>query len=341
MLYRDPQYLFLLLLVPVLIFFYWLAFRWKKRMLLSFGEERLIAKITAATSSGRQAWKAALLIAAYAAVVIALARPLWGARLEIMPRKGVDIVVALDVSVSMLAEDISPNRMKRARYEIGRFIEKVKGDRVGLVAFAGDAFVPCPLTTDYGAVRMQLDVLDPAAISAQGTAVSRAITRAASLFDRKENKYKVLILITDGEDNLEDPVAEAEKARAQGVIIYTLGIGTKGGVPIPLGDQGGGVVYKKDEGGNTVLTTLNEEVLTRVAEAADGRYFHSTGAGLELDRIYNEIEKLDKKDLKAEEFSRYNEQFMWPLGLALLLLFIEHLLSSRRRRKLTWDGRFE
>lgn len=341
MLYRDPHLLFLLFLTPLLLLFYALAFRGKKKMLHAFGEEALIAKLTSATASGRQAWKAGLLVAAFVLIVIALSRPLWGTRLSLLPRKGVDIVIALDASVSMLAEDISPSRIKRARYEIARFVDRIKGDRVGLVGFAGDAFVPCPLTTDYGAFKMQLEVLDPASISAQGTAISRALSRGTSLFNQKETKYKVLVLITDGEDNLEDPVDEAKKAAAEGVIIYALGIGTRGGVPIPVAKQAGGVVYKKDGAGNTVLTSLNEEMLDRVASAAGGKYFHSTGAGLELDRIYAEIEKMEKKELQAEEFDRYNEQFMWPLAAALLLLILEYFTSSRRKRKLTWDGRFE
>ncbi|OGS37730.1 MAG: hypothetical protein A2293_09800 [Elusimicrobia bacterium RIFOXYB2_FULL_49_7] len=341
MLYRDPQLFFLLLLLPVLAFFYYAAFRWKKKTLHLFGNSDLVEKLADSLSPIRERIKAGLLLCAFLMTLLALTRPLWGTRFEVLPRKGVDIVVALDVSTSMLAEDISPSRIKRAKYELGRFIDQVKGDRVGIVAFAGDAFVPCPLTTDYGAAKMQLDVLDPGSISSQGTALSRAIGRASALFNQKENKFKVMVLITDGEDNLEDPVSEAEKAKSTGVIIYTLGIGTQGGVPIPLQRRGDDVIYKKDLSGNTVLTTLNEDVLYKVADATGGKYFHSTGSGLELERIYQEIEKLDKKDLKSEEFDRYNEQFMWPLGLGLILLLLEFFLSSRKKAKTAWGGRFE
>jgi Ca-activated chloride channel family protein len=219
-------------------------------------------------------------------------------------------------------------------------MDKLKGDRAGLVAFAGDAFVQCPVTTDYGALKMFLDVLDPAAVANQGTAIGAALRKTRQCFDPKENKYKVAVLITDGEDNAEDPVAEAKKGAAEGVIIYCLGIGTKGGVPIPLKKRAGGVVYKKDKSGNTVLTTLNEEVLAEIALATGGKYFHSTGAGLELDRIYQEINKLEKKELKSLEFNRYKEQFMWPLAFALALLIFEYFLSARRKKKKTWDGRF-
>ena len=150
-----------------------------------------------------------------------------------------------------------------------------------------------------------------------------------------------MVLITDGEDNEGDPLSQAQKAAGEGVIIYTLGIGAKGGVPIPLSSNAGGVVYKKDRNGNPVLTTLNEDVLEEIAASTGGKYFHSTGSGLELDRIYGEINKLDKKELQSRQFGRYSEQFMWPLGLALLLLTAEYFISSRRRKKLTWDGRFE
>jgi len=183
-------------------------------------------------------------------------------------------------------------------------------------------------------------VLDPAAIPAQGTDITGAIEKSAGCFNRNENKYKVIVLITDGEDNEGSPVAAAKKAREEGVIIFALGIGTQGGVPIPLNKRDGNITYKKDESGNTVLTTLNEETLEGVADATGGRYFHSTGGGLELERIYDEISKIEKKELKAEEFNRLQEQFLWPLGLALFFLVAEFFVNSRRREKRT-EGRFD
>jgi Ca-activated chloride channel family protein len=252
----------------------------------------------------------------------------------------VDIVIALDVSTSMLAEDIKPDRIRRAKYEITRLLDRIKADRVGLVGFAGAAFVQCPVTTDLDAVKMFLDVLDPSAIPSQGTDITGAIEKASRSFNRNENKYKVLVLITDGEDNTGDPVAAAKKSREEGVVIFTLGIGGKSGVPIPVQKHEGNIVYKKDASGNTVLTTLNEETLESIADATGGRYFHSTGSGLELDRIYGEINKIEKKELKAEEFNRLQEQFMWPLALGLLFLILEFFIPSHRREKRT-EGRFE
>jgi Ca-activated chloride channel homolog len=341
MLYRSPEFLYFLFAVPVLAFFYFLSFRWKRKMLRLFGKDKLTAKLSSMTSQGRQTTKAVLVVLAFVFLLFALARPMWGTRMEIVKRKGIDIVIALDVSNSMLAEDIKPDRIKRAKYEIGRLIDKLKGDRIGLVAFAGVAFTQCPVTTDYGAVKMYLDILEPSAIEAQGTAIGEAIRKSRRCFNQNENKYKVIILITDGEDNEGSPVEEAKKASEEGVVVFTLGIGTKGGVPIPMEKAGGNIVYKKDQGGNTVLTTLNEEVLEEVASAAGGRYFHSTGSGLELDRIYEEINKIEKKELQAQIFGRYNEQFGWPLAVALILLWVEYFLSSRKKKNTVWEGRFE
>jgi len=341
MLYRSPEFLYFLFAVPVLAFFYFLSFRWKRKMLRAFGEDKLTAKLSSMTSQGRQTTKAVLVILAFVFIIFALARPMWGTRMELVKRKGIDIVIALDVSNSMLAEDIKPDRIKRAKYEISRLIDKLKGDRIGVVAFAGVAFTQCPITTDYGAVKMYLDILEPSAIEAQGTALGEAIKTSRRCFNQNENKYKVIILITDGEDNEGSPVDEAKKAAEEGVVVFTLGIGTKGGVPIPMEKSGGNIIYKKDESGNTVLTTLNEDVLEDVAAAAGGRYFHSTGSGLELDRIYEEINKIEKKELQAQIFGRYNEQFGWPLAVALFLLLLEYFLSSRKRKSVVWEGRFE
>ncbi|MFH0921871.1 MAG: VWA domain-containing protein [Fibrobacterota bacterium] len=338
--YRSPEWLFALLLLPVLVLFFWAAARSRKRALARFGEPALMARLSSAAPGSRARLKGLLLLGAFLCIVVALGRPLFGAKQEIMKRKGVDIVIALDVSNSMLAEDIKPDRIRRAKYEITRLLDRIKADRVGLVAFAGAAFVQCPVTTDYGAVRTFLDVLDPAAIPAQGTDITGAIEKSARCFNRNENKYKVLVLITDGEDNEGDVVAAAKKAREEGVVIFALGIGSKGGVPIPLDKRSGSIVYKKDRDGNTVLTTLNEETLESVADATGGRYFHSTGGALELDRIYGEISRIEKKELKAEEFNRLQEQFMWPLALGLLLLAAEFFVPARRRKNRA-EGRFE
>ncbi|MBL8025898.1 MAG: VWA domain-containing protein [Fibrobacteres bacterium] len=340
MIYRSPEFLWLLLLIPVLFLFYMLAFRAKKRALLKFGSAAMMVKLAASASSARDKLKAALIIAAFIFAVIALARPLWGSRMEEVKRKGIDIVIALDVSNSMLAEDIAPNRIDRAKHEISKLIDKLKGDRVGLVAFAGSAFTQCPVTSDYGAVKMYLNVLDPSAIAAQGTAIGGAVRQSRRAFSTQEAKSKVLILITDGEDNVENPVDEAKKASEEGIVIFALGIGTQGGVPIPLSRQGTQITYKKDESGNTVLTSINDEILEEVAAAAGGRYFRSTGRGLELDRIYSEIEKMEKQEMKGQMFNRYHEQFKWPLALAILLLILEFMIPGRRIRKQQWEGRF-
>ncbi len=341
MIYRNPEYLLLLLAIPLLLFFYWLSFRWKKKAMLAFGSALLVAKLASSASIFREKLKALFLLSAIILIIVAIARPLWGSRMEEVKRKGIDIVVALDVSNSMLAEDIPPNRIERAKHEIAKLVDKLKGDRVGLVAFAASAFTQCPVTSDYGAVKMYLNVLDPSAIVAQGTAISGAIRQARRAFSTQEARSKVLILITDGEDNVEDPMSEAKKAAEEGIIIYALGIGTHGGVPIPISRMGDHVVYKKDRDGNTVLTSINDEILEKAAGITGGKYFRSSNRGLELDRIYEEIDKLEKEEMKGRLFSRYHEQYHWFLALSLVLLIIEFLMPARKIKKMVWEGRFK
>jgi Ca-activated chloride channel family protein len=293
-------------------------------------------------SRKRQAWKAALQTLAVLGLVLALARPQFGTKLRTVKREGLDVVIALDVSLSMLAEDIKPNRLEKAKHEIGTFIDQLQGDRIGLVAFAGRAFVQCPLTLDYGAAKMILDSMTPDLIPVPGTAVAEAIRKAAEAFVGQERKHKVLILITDGEDHGGDPLEAAKAASREGVVVYTVGIGSVQGVPIPVVDERGDPSgFKKDRSGSVVTTKLDEITLEKIALETGGKYHRGTPGESELDKIHEDLSQMEKKNLASKEFAQYEERFQGVLLVTFVLLALESALPERRRMKKTWKGRFE
>ncbi len=256
-------------------------------------------------------------------------RPKWGFHWEEVQRRGVDILIALDVSTSMLAEDVSPNRLDRAKRKISDLLKIIQGDRVGLIAFAGTAFLQCPLTLDHGAIAIFLDSIDTDLIPVPGTAIGQAIELALKAFESSPKNSRALILITDGEDTTGNPLEVAKKANEQGVKIYTIGIGKEGGVPIPDGKQGG---FKKDRKGEVVLTHLDEQSLQKIALETGGSYVRSVSGDLDLDKVYEDIQKkTEDKELKSGRQRRYEERYQWPLFLALLCLILEVLMSERIR----------
>ena len=337
--FGDPQAFWLFVLLPLGILFYVWAFRKKRRALSAFGTEAMMAKLTSATSRVRQGIKGAMMVIGFAFLTLALVQPQFGTRLELVHRRGVDIVIALDTSLSMLAEDIRPNRLTRARYEIGDLIDRLEGDRVGLVAFAGRSFVLCPLTLDYGAAKLFLDGVDTEIIPVQGTAVAEAIRTGVRAFGSDDRKYKAMILITDGENHMDDPLKAAEEAAEAGVRVFVIGVGTPDGelIPIRAGDR---VDYLKDRNGQIVKTRLDEETLEQIAHQTDGVYLRAGSGQVGLDQIYAEIQAMEKRDLGSRKYTQYKHRYQWPLAVALMCFLGEVLLSDRRRGREEWQGRF-
>jgi Ca-activated chloride channel family protein len=262
--------------------------------------------------------------------------------MEEVKREGVDILIALDVSKSMLAEDIAPNRLAKAKYEIREFISKLKGDRVGIIPFAGIAYTHCPLTLDYGAALLFLDFVNEKTIPYQGTSISSAIETAIHSFPEKNKKYKVLLIITDGEDHEEEVEALAQKAKEEGIVIYTIGIGSLEGVPIPdYNANGERIAYKKDQNGDIILTKLNAEILKDIAEANNGRFFHVTPQNPELDMIHQEISQMEKQEYGEKQFTSFEDRYQYILILAIILIFIDFMISERAKASTEWKGRFQ
>ena len=329
----------LLLLLPLLASFFAWALMARRRALVRFARWPLAAKLTRDLSRGRQFWKYALLGFGTLFLILALTGPQFGIKLEMAQRKGVDVMLVLDVSRSMAAEDAKPNRLARAKYQIRQLLDLLEGDRVGLVIFAGKAFVQCPLTTDYGAIDMFLDILGPGSVSAQGTAIGDALRLATRSFDPDDRQHKAVVLFTDGEDHVGRPLAAARAAAEQGVRVFAVGLGTPDGELIPQ-VAGGGVSYHKDEQGNYVKTRLDEGGLQAMALETEGDYFRSTLGGIELEAIYNQIAQMEQKDIGSSRLTRYEDRFQWPLFAALLCFFAEAFLGDARVRSREWKGRF-
>ena len=324
----------LLILLPLLIVFYWFVFRMKRKAKERFGNLALIEKLSLSFSPKKQRWKVALMLLGIFFLLFSLARPQLGTKLTLMKREGVDIVIAMDVSFSMMAEDIKPNRLEKAKQEVNGLISRMRGDRVGLVAFAGVPFVQCPLTLDYSAAKMFLDIIDVNLIPQPGTVIGDAIRTSIEAFNQKERKYKVLILLTDGEDHDSDPQGAAEEASKEGIRIYTIGIGSVVGEPIPLRDSQGRVTgFKKDKEEGVVVSKLDEVTLQKIALTSGGKYYHATSGEMELDKIYDEISKMEKKELEGKLLTQYEDRYQYFLLVSVILLSIEFLLSEKRSKK--------
>ncbi|MBN1351308.1 VWA domain-containing protein [candidate division KSB1 bacterium] len=319
-------------IIPALVVFYWFSFKRKSALLAKFANTELLEALIASTNRKMQMLKITLLLIVMFYFIVGWAGPQLGTKLETVKRQGVDIMIALDVSLSMMAEDIAPNRLEKAKHEIENLIDKLEGDRVGLIAFSGVAFIQCPLTLDYGAAKIFLDIMRPDLIPEPGTKIGKAITTAMKAFDQKERKHKVLVLITDGEDHEGDPMKAAEEAEKQGVRIYTVGLGSPDGVPIPITDErGASRNFKKDNEGKVVTTKLDQITLEKIALQTKGKYFRASSNEAELDKIYEDIAQMEKKELASKKFSQYEDRFQFILLFALFLLVAELFLPERRQ----------
>jgi len=333
------EYLYLLLLVPALVAFTWLAGRLRRRSLSRFGELAILERLAEEASRRKRTLKNALLVTAAGLLALALANPQVGTRLEEVKQEGVDIFIALDVSLSMKAEDIKPNRLEKAKLEIRNLIDRLGGDRIGLIVFAGDAYTQFPLTTDYSAANLFLDAVDVDVVPVPGTSISSAIERAMESFDFKETTTKVLIVITDGESFEGDAFEAAEDAAKQGVLLYTIGLGSSEGAPIPMYDASGRQVdFKRDRSGAVVLTKLDEPTLEKIAAIGNGKYIRGTNAQDELDEIYKSVNALQKKQFGTKQFTDFEDRYQWVLVPAVLILLLEYLTSERKVRWLArWN----
>jgi Ca-activated chloride channel family protein len=329
-LWREPGVLWLLALIPVLGVALLTARRRARRAALLFAEAPLLRRLAPDASEGRRLTRDLLRLGVLAAGVIALAGPRWGFHWEQVRREGVDLVIGLDVSRSMLAVDVKPNRLERAKLAILDLLNLLEGDRVALVPFAGTAFLQCPLTLDYDAFAQSLAAVRVGTIPRGGTALERAIDAGVAAFEGRQGKHGAMILITDGESHEGDASAAADRAAEQGIRIFTVGMGTADGELIPLADEGGGQAFLKDRDGNVVKSRLDEGALAEIAEKTGGAFVRAQGGTLDLETLFqDELAALDRRELESAIERRYEARFQVPLALALLLLTIESLIGDR------------
>lgn len=329
--FANPHILYLLLIIPLFIILYIIAVQVKKRQIKTFGNPQILKQLMPGVSRGRGVVKAVLLWMAFALVVFGLARPQFGSKLTEVNRKGIELIIALDVSNSMLAQDIQPSRLERAKQSISRLVDQLTNDRVGLIVFAGDAYVQLPVTADYASAKMFLSSIGPGMVPKQGTAIGAAINLAASSFSPQKETTKVIIVISDGENHQDDPVAAAQRAHAEkGIIIHTIGIGSPKGAPIPMGNRGND--FLRDRDGNVVITKLDEETLSRVALSAKGSYSRATNSQFGLLPLFEEINRLERTEFKDKAYSEYDDQFQYLFGAALILIILELLFLERKNK---------
>ncbi|MFH1726980.1 MAG: VWA domain-containing protein [Pseudomonadota bacterium] len=327
--FGNPEYFWLLWLIPLSAIFMFIAYKLKIKTILRLFDEEMLEKLSLSRNNGRKFFKVILVLLCLAMLVVCLVRPRWGFEWKEVKRVGIDLVIAIDVSNSMLAQDVKPNRMEWAKRKIIDLINMLQGDRVGLVAFAGLAFLQCPLTLDYNALDMFLDSIDTDLIPVQGTSLTSAIKVATEAFDKSVKRQKAIILITDGEDHEKDAEKEALIAKTSGIKIFTIGIGASQGAPIPLPSGG----FRKDESGNLILTKLDEVSLQKIAIQTGGTYIRSTAGDLDLTQVYkkNIRKSMDLAEIEGTRQKKWEERYWIFAILALFFLLLDMLISERGR----------
>ena len=325
--FANPQYLWLLTLIPLFVVLFAGVAAQRRRRLARFGNPDTLAELMPEVSNGRVVLKFILFCGAVALVVLAAARPQFGSKLREEKARGVEMMLVVDVSNSMLAEDFEPNRLERTKYAINRLFDGLKQDRVGLIVFAGEPRVQLPITSDYRMAKAFARRIDPSQVSVQGTAIGKALEQALLSFsgETDEKRSRAIILITDGENHDDDAVAVAKRAAEQGIRIYTIGIGTPEGAPIEIDGE-----FIRDEQGEMVVSKLNEEMLAQIADLTGGAYVRATKQDIGLDEIVRSINEMEQSELSTVRFEEFNEQYQYLLFAALVLLVAEFLLLARR-----------
>ncbi|MBR5199958.1 MAG: VWA domain-containing protein [Bacteroidales bacterium] len=326
--FAQAQYLLLLLLIPFFFVLYAIVLRLRRGRLKRFGDETLVAQLMPSYSKSKAWVRLVLFSIGFFFLVIGLSRPQIGAKLKEHETKGAEIMVVLDVSNSMLAEDYSPNRLERAKLAISRLVDKLRDDRIGLIVFAGNSFVQLPITTDYVSAKMFLNSISTESVPVQGTAIGEAINTAMRSFSAQSEKSRAVVIITDGENHEDDPIEAAKRAAELGVRVFTIGVGSPEGKPIPMNGE-----LLKDKDGEIVVTRLDETVLQEIAKVGNGVYVRAGNSEFGLNPIIDDIKKMDDEMYSSIVFEEFDEQFMYFLGIALFFFVVEMLVGDRKSKR--------
>lgn len=327
---EEKIYFWFLISVPILLLLFLGVMLWKKNTQNKFADARLLKKLSPSRSFFKSIVKITIISLALLALVVALVNPKIGTKLETVKREGVDVVFALDVSKSMLAEDIAPNRLDKSKQLVTQIINNLASDRIGIIAYAASAFPQLPITTDYAAGKMFLQAMNTDMLSSQGTAIYEAIELAKTYYNDEEQTNRVLFIISDGEDHQGNIKTIAEEASKEGIKIFTIGVGSEKGAPIPIKKNGIVQQYKKNRQGETVITKLNKTTLQEIAKEANGTYIDGTNTKQVVEEVTKILQNMDKKEFEAKQFADFESQFQWFLGIALGLLFLDVFLLERK-----------
>lgn len=327
--------------IPLIVFVFIYVQNWKKRKRKAFGNTAMIKRMMPLVSNPLAIVKFVLYSAAILSLLLGIANLQFGTKMEEVKREGIDLMIALDVSNSMMAEDLKPNRLERSKRAIYQLIEKLHNDRLGIIVFAGDAYVQLPITTDYSSAKLFLETIGTDIVPTQGTSIGSAIDLAMESFDLENGTSKSIIVITDGENHEENAVENATIAAQEGVTVHTIGMGSEGGAPLPIYKRGAQIGFRTDKEGNTVVSKLNEQMLKEIALAGNGTYVRATNAKAGLSLIMEEIDKMEKKEFGSKSFKDYEDRFQLFLLIALILLIVEYFISNRKSSKLDDVNIFE
>ncbi len=327
---EEKIWFWVLGIIPVIALFFLVLQFWKYKAQSKFADKHLLNRLSPNRSLFKSILKIIILSLAFACLAIALVNPKIGTKLETVKREGVDIVFAVDVSKSMLAEDIAPNRLEKSKQLVTQIINNLASDRIGIIAYAGKAFPQLPITTDYASAKMFLNNMNTDMLSSQGTAINEAIKLSKTYIDNEEQTNRVLIIISDGEDHSEEAVTLAKEANEEGIRIFTIGVGDIKGGPIPEKRNGVILNYKKDNQGETVITRLNEEVLQNIANEANGAYINGKNTSDVVENIREILNRMDKTEFEAKQFAEYKDQFQWFLGFGIFFLLLDIFLLERK-----------
>ena len=328
----ERNYLYFLFILPVVVVVFLINLYWKRKKQREFGDLELLKRLSPERSNFKPVLKLIVMLLALAALIFGLVNPKIGTKVETVKREGIDIVFAMDVSKSMLAEDVAPSRLEKSKQIVSQIINQLGNDRIGIVAYAGSAFPVLPITTDYGVAKMFMQSMGPGLVSSQGTSLDEAIKLSGTYFDDKSKTSKLVILISDGEDHSEGAEAAAEEAKKMGIKIITIGLGTEKGGTIPLKKNGIVESYQKDNSGEVVITKLNQAGLTTIAKITGGGYINGNNTKEVLEYIKNTLDKIQKTEFESTRMAGFQAQFQWFLGFAVVLLYMDIFFLERKTR---------
>ena len=329
--FANQYMLYALILIPVIVLIFIITYRLKKRAINKFGNFELIQQLMPYVSFRRPVAKFIMIMLALLFIIIGISRPQFGSKLRKVKRKGVEIIIALDVSNSMMAQDIQPNRLERAKIAMTNLTDKLKNDKIGMIVFAGEAYTQLPITTDYSAAKLFLNTISTDIMPIQGTAIGKAINLARKSFTPETKSNKVIVVITDGENHDEEAIEAAKEAYKEGIVVHTIGMGLDKGVPIPV--KGRTNEYMKDAQGNVVTTKLNAVMLSKIAAAGQGEYVIASKTNAGLNKLYDKINSMEKTDIEASVYSEYDEKFPFYIGFGLFLLLLEFIILERKNKR--------